>query len=247
MNPIFSIYNEVLYRPLLNGLIWFYTSLPFQDLGLAIVVLTTLIRLILSPFLWKAQKAQRDLAAIQPEIKKIQEELRDNREAQGKALMELYSKHKVNPFSGCLLMLIQLPILIALFQVFRKGVNPAELKYLYSFVSNPGALNTVSFGLIDLARGNLYLGVIAALAQFLQTRLSSPPAPPGGKKDFSQALQWQSTYIFPALILVWSYTLPSALTLYWTVLSLFGIVQEIVMRKPRIKSANNNTNITNKT
>lgn len=196
------------------------------------MALTLLIRLLLSPFLWKAQRAQKDLAAIQPEIKRIQAETKDNREAQGKALMELYAKHKVNPFSGCLLMLIQLPILIALFQVFRKGADPAELKYLYHFVANPGALNTVSFGVINLAKGNLYLGVIAAAAQFLQTRLSAPaPAPSGEKKDFSQVMQWQATYIFPALILVWSYTLPSALTLYWTILSIFGIVQEIVMRR----------------
>ncbi len=232
MNPFIYIYTEILWRPLFNGLVFFYTALPLQDLGLAIVALTTVLRILLAPFMWKAQKAQKSLAAIQPEIKKIQEEFKNEREKQGKALMELYARHKVNPFSGCLLIALQLPILIALFQVFQKGFDPGELKYLYSFVSNPGALETISSGLIDLAKGNIYLGVVAAVTQYLQTRMSSTaPAATGGKKDFSQMLQWQTMYIFPALILVWSYTLPSALTLYWTVLNILGIVQEIIMRR----------------
>lgn len=219
-----------------NGLVFFYTALPWQDLGLAIVALTVVIRILLGPFLWKAQKAQKSLAAIQPEIKKLQERFKNDREGQGKALMELYAQHRVNPFSGCLLMIVQLPILIALFQVFQKGFDPAELKYIYSFISNPGALNSISFGLIDLARGNIYLGVFAALTQYLQTKLASPAAAPAdGKKDFAQMLQWQTTYIFPALILVWSYTLPSALTLYWTVLNILGILQEIIMKRIKDK------------
>lgn len=232
LNPFIYIYTEFLWRPLFNGLVFFYTALPVQDLGLAIIVLTVAIRILLAPFLWKAQKAQKSLAAIQPEIKKLQERFKNDREGQGKALMELYAERRVNPFSGCLLMAVQLPILIALFQVFQKGFDPAELKYIYSFISNPGALNPTSFGLIDLARGNIYLGIFAAITQYLQTQLASPPAAPAGdKKDFAQMLQWQTKYIFPGLILVWSYTLPSALTLYWTVLNILGIVQEIIMKQ----------------
>ncbi len=231
MNPLYILYNEALYRPLLNGLVWFYTSLPWQDLGLAIVALTIAIRLILAPFLWKGQKAQKDLAAIQPEIKQIQERFKGDRETQGKAIMELYAKHKVSPFSGCLMMLVQLPVLIALFRVFQLGINPAELKYLYSFITNPGAINPISFGVINLAKGNIFLGVVAALAQYFQTKLITPvSAPSTGKADFSRIIQWQTTYFFPALILLWSYTLPSALTLYWTMMSILGIVQEIISR-----------------
>ena len=232
MNPVIALYTEVLYRPLFNGLVWFYNVLPWQDFGLAIIALTIVIRLVLAPILWKAQKSQKELAAIQPEIKKLQEQFKNNKEAQGKALMELYAKHRVNPFSGCLLMLVQLPILIALFQVFQHGFNSSELQYLYSFVQNPGNLNPVSFWLLDLSRGSIYLGIVAALTQYLQTKMTVVlPAPSGNKNDFSRMLQWQSIYIFPLLILAWSYTLPSALTLYWTVLNIFGIVQEIVMRK----------------
>lgn len=232
MSQITSIYNELLYRPLFNGLVFLYNVLPWQDLGLAIILLTLVIRIILAPLLWKAQKAQKDLARIQPDIKKIQEENKSNREAQGKAMMELYAKHKVNPFSGCLVLLVQLPILIALFGVFRSGFDPAQLAYLYQFIKNPGVLDPLSFGFLDLSRGNIFLGVVAAVTQFLQTKMITPPMPKtSGKQDFASIMQAQSLYIFPLLILFWSYTFPAALTLYWTALNVFAILQEIIMRQ----------------
>lgn len=239
MNLIFSFYNEALYRPLLNGLVWFYAMLPWQDLGIAIVVLTLAMRLVLLPLLWRGQQSQKKLASLQPEIKKVQQELKHDREAQGKALMALYATHKVNPFSGCLVLLIQFPILIALFQVFQKGLDPSQLNLLYSFVPNPGTLHPVTLGLIDLSKGNIWLGVVAAITQFFQTKLlmpKIPPSSPSGSFDFAGAFQKQSLYIFPILILVWSYALPSALTLYWTVLNLFGIVQELLSSKLKAKS-----------
>lgn len=232
MNPFISIYTEVLWRPLFNGLIWFYNVLPGQDIGLAIVALTIVIRLILTPLLWKAQRAQKDLAILQPQIKEVQERFKDNREVQGKALMELYAKHKLNPFSGCLIMLLQLPILIALFQVFQQGLDPGQLKYLYPSIPSPGSVNPLSFGIIDLSRGNIYLGILAAVAQYFQTKLSTPrDAKPPQRGDFQSMLRWQTLYFFPALILFWSVTLPAALTLYWTVLNILGIIQEIVTRR----------------
>lgn len=229
MNPILFIYNEFLWRPLFNGLVWFYVALPPHDLGLAILALTVLIRIVLFPLLYRSQKAQKDMARIQPEIKKIQERLKGDREAQGKALMELYAAHKVNPLSGCLMVLLQLPILIALFSVFQKGLDPARLSFLYSFVNNPGALNPIAFGLLDLSKGNIYLGIAAAIIQYFQIRIMMPPAfPQAAKDDFSRAIQLQTLYVMPAIVLVWSFTLPSALTLYWTISNIFAIVQEII-------------------
>lgn len=235
MNPLMYLYTEFLWRPLFNGLVFFYTILPGHDLGIAIVALTIVIRLILTPFLIKGQHAQQRLAAVQPHVSRIQERHKGDREAQGKAMMALYAEHKINPLSGCLVLLIQLPVLIAMLQVFRHGFDVASLNYLYSFISNPGALNPHSFGVLDLSKGNLVLGVLAAGTQFLQTKLAAPPTPPaasaGSGGDFTKALQWQTTYLFPLLILFWSYSLPSALTLYWTTLNSLGIVQEIILGK----------------
>jgi len=232
MNLLTIVYTNVLWQPLYNGLIFFYNVIPGHDLGLAIVALTLIIRLILSPFLSRAQRSQRELAVLQPEIKRIQERFKKDKEAQGKAMMELYATHKVNPFSGCLILLLQLPILIALFQVFRTGLDESSLTHLYAFITNPGPLKTLSFGILDLTKGSIYLGAVAAVTQYFQTKLAVPPPPADGSQagDFAKALQWQTTYFFPLIILFWSYTLPSALTLYWTAMNIFGIVEQFVLQ-----------------
>lgn len=233
MNPLIYLYTEILWQPLFNGLVFFYNIVPGHDLGVAIILLTIVIRLVLAPLLWKAQAAQKKLAFIQPELKKIQEKHKGNKEAQSKALMELYAAHQVNPFSGCLVLLIQLPILIALFQVFQSGLDAASLTYVYTFLARPDVLHPISFGFLDLTRGALWLGAIAATTQFFQTKLSAPPPAPDGATggDFAKALQWQTTYLFPLLILFWSYSLPAALTLYWTAMNLFGIVEQIILKR----------------
>ena len=225
------LYNEILWRPLFNGLVFVYNILPWKDLGLAIVIFTVIIRIILTPLLLKARRSQQEMSFLQPEIKKIQEKHKGNKEVQSKAMMELYAKYKVNPFSGCLVIIIQLPILIALFQVFRKGFGEVRAEDIYSFVQNPGTLHSLSLGFLDLSKGNIYLGVIAAITQYFQTKMTidqSAGAVP--QQGFAKSLQWQSLYFFPVLILLWSYTLPSALTLYWTVLNILGIVQEIIWK-----------------
>lgn len=234
MNPFVYAYTEFLWRPLFNGLVFFYTVIPGQDLGIAIIALTAVIRLILTPLLLKGQRAQQRLAELQPAISRIQEKYKNDREQQGTQMMALYAQHKINPLSGCLVLLIQLPLLIALLQVFRQGFEPASLEYLYSFVANPGVLDPIAFGIMDLSKGNIALGGAAAVTQFAQTKLATPPTPPaaaGSGGDFAKALQWQTTYLFPLLILFWSYSLPAALTLYWTTLNTLGIVQEILMGK----------------
>ncbi len=232
MNPISVIFNEILWRPLFNGLIFLYTKLPPYDMGVAIIALTLIIRLLLAPVLGKAKKSQQELASIQPEIKKIQEKYKNDKTEQSKALMELYQAHKVNPFSGCLMIIIQLPVLIALFSVFRTGFDAAQLHYLYSFIPHPQILNPISFGVLNLSKGNIYLGVIAAITQYFNTKLMGVIVDGGtSENEFTKAMRWQSLYVFPALIFVWSYTLPSALTLYWTILNIFGIIQELATQR----------------
>lgn len=225
MNLLYLIYHEALYRPLLNGLIFIYNFLPIHDLGIAIVLLTVLLRLALYPLSRKAVSSQRAMSEIQPQISEIQKQYKGNKEEQAKRLMALYAEKKVNPFSGCLPILIQLPVLIALFQVFRTGLG-GDFSYLYNFIESPGVLNTTAFGYIDLTKPSIILGVFAGVSQFFQAKLvPSSPAGQSGSGEFLKAMQWQTKYFLPALFVFWSLTLPSALPLYWTILNIFGIIE----------------------
>lgn len=237
MNFFSIIYTEAIWRPLFNGLIFFYNILPGRDFAMAVIALTVVIRLILSPLFWKAQKSQKEIAGLQPELKKVREQFKKDPQARAKAEMELWSKKGVSPFSGCLMALLQFPILIALFQVFQQAFDPQNLSYLYSFVSNPGVINPFGFGILELTKPNLILGVVAAAAQYFQLRMGYSPPPADGKQDFASAFQRQSLIMFPLMILLFSTNLPflphlpSALMLYWTVMSILGMVQDVLIKR----------------
>ncbi len=132
-----NLFHEILYRPLFNALIFLYQYFSFHDLGIAIILLTIILRLILFPLFHKGAKDQAILQRLAPKIKEIQTNHKNDREKQSKALLDLYRQHKVNPFSGFLLLLVQLPILIALYRVFLNGFSVETLSNLYSFISSP--------------------------------------------------------------------------------------------------------------
>jgi YidC/Oxa1 family membrane protein insertase len=226
------LYNEILYRPLFNGLIFLYNFIPGHDLGIAIVVLTIIVRGILYPLSQKAIKSQKEIQELQPKIKELQQKHKNDREAQGRALMELYKAHKVNPASGCLPMLIQLPILLALFSVFRTGLDPARLNGLYGFIANPGVINNIFLGFLDLSQKNIYLAVLAGLAQFVQSKMMTPKTTASGGSDFASVMSKQMLYFFPIFTVFIAATLPAGLALYWIAMTVFGVVQQyFVLRK----------------
>ena len=234
MNIMATFFNEVFFRPIFNALFFLYSYLPFHDLGAAIILLTVGIRLLLYPLFQKSLVAQKKMSEIQPEIKRIQETYKDNKEEQAKKLMELYREKKVNPFSGCLPILIQLPILIALYRVFLKLFDHQQATYLYTFIAAPTVVNAIAFGFLDLSAPSIVLAVLAGASQFFQAATMPQPAMPETKKgepDFAKIMQYQAKYFFPFLIFFLSFKLPAALSLYWTVLNLFAIVQQKLMTR----------------
>ena len=109
-----EIYHTIIYNPILNLLVGLYNILPIHDIGVVIILVTLVIRILLAPFMHKSLKSQKSLTALQPKMNELRDKHKDDREAQAKAMMELYKEHKVNPLSSCLPVIIQLPILIAL-------------------------------------------------------------------------------------------------------------------------------------
>lgn len=238
MDFFISAFHTILYQPLFNALILIYQYLPGQDFGIAVIVLTILIRVALYPLMVKSLKSQKALSELQPKIQEIQQKYKDNKEQQSKEMMVLYKNEKINPFGGCLPLLLQLPILIALYRVFWKGLSPESMGFLYSFVPNPGAINPSFLGLINMAEPNLILAFVAGITQFFQTKMLLPQQKTSKEKtdqmgQFSNMMQKQMLYFFPILTVLILWRLPSAIGIYWIVTAVFSIGQQYIIFKKK--------------
>jgi len=239
MNPFINAFNVVLYQPLFNALILIYLYLPGHDFGMAVILLTILIKLILYPLGLQAIRSQKNLAQLQPKMKEIQEKFKKDKEQQSRAMMELYKKEKINPFSGCLPMIIQLPILIGLYRVFWQGFGEAQLGFLYGFVPDPGQIDTTFLGIMDLAQPSIFLAILTGVVQFFQSKMmSTQQKKSAGAPDMSQMMQKQMLYLFPIFTVFILWKMPAAVGLYWITTTLFTIVQQYIILKkhdsPRI-------------
>ena len=229
-----GFFNTILYQPLFNLLVWLYNVIPGHDIGLAILLLTLLIKLVLYPFSLQALKAQKALAELQPKIEELKVKYKDNKETMSREMMNLYKENKVNPLSSCLPVLIQLPFLIAVYRVFISGLGSKGLENLYSFVAHPGHINAVSLGFLDLSKPNLILAVLAGAAQFWQAKMMPRQAPPknvagsSGAKDEGMAtmMNKQMLYFMPAVTILIGASLPGGLTFYWFLTTLLTVGQQ---------------------
>lgn len=231
-----SIFNELLYRPLFNLLIGLYDLIPGHDMGFAIIALTVLIKLALWPLTHSSLKSQKALQELQPKLEALKEQYKDDKDGLAKAMMALYAEEKVNPLSSCLPLLIQLPILIALYRVLRAGLSTDSLVNLYSFVPNPGSINEMFIGLINLTEKNIPLAILAGIFQFIQTRMLVARRPPkavrkspGAKdEDMLASMNESMLYFMPVMTAVIGSSLPGGLTLYWVAVNLISIIQQAI-------------------
>lgn len=234
VNILKLFYTEAVFRPLLNGLIFIYAVLPYHDIGLAIIALTAVVRLLLHPALVQSIRSQEAMIRLQPRLREIQSKLRDDKEEQARATMALYREEGVHPLSGCIPILIQLPVLIGLYQVFLRGIAHQDLSLIYLWLApvlNGGSLNHIAFGFFDLTQKSVVLAVAAGISQFFQARFMPQAGNPASPKknsaaDFASAVKFQTTYFLPVFIAAISFSLPSALAFYWTILNLFAILQQ---------------------
>lgn len=236
-----QFFHTILYQPLLNVLVFLYNIVPGHDFGAAIIILTVAIRLLLWPLARQSIKGQKAMSSLQPKIAELKEKHKDNKQELAKATMELYKSEKINPLSSCLPLLIQLPILLALYWVMMAVLKSEKFDLLYPFVAHPGTIKTVAFGFLDLAKASWVLAILAGAAQFWQTKMlpMTPPAVKGaGSKDEGMAamMNKQMLYMMPIMTVVIGGTLPAGLTLYWLVTTLLTAVQQWMMfRKKNIK------------
>lgn len=217
-------FRELIYKPLLNGLVWLYDTVALHDLGLAIILLTIVVRLLIYPLFHQGIKYQRVVQALRPELDKIKAKHKNDREAQTKATLELFRKHKLNPLAPLLSLPIQLPLFLGLYVIFLNGFGETIAPWLYSLTPNPGELNQTLFGLINLKEASPIMAALAALAQYFQGRLAftSSTAP---------AMRIVMLYFLPGLILAALFKFPAAVGLYWLTTTVFSIIQQIIVNR----------------
>ena len=241
-----SIFNAILYKPLFNLLLVFIIFIPGNNLGLAVILLTLLVKFILSPFSYKALVSQIKNKRIQPLIDKIKKDHPEDKQLQSQKQLELYQKVKVNPFSGCLPTIVQIVVVLALYSLLKDGFV-LQADFVYPFLSLPETLNTNFLGIIDINTPNTIVAILAGVFQYIQVWLS-PTFKDSNKKE-EKTLDGQVgpmdmmqkhigvfvKFIMPGMVIFFGFVLPAALVLYWITNTIFTIGQELVI-KGRLKS-----------
>ncbi len=239
------LYNALIYTPLYNALILIFVLLPFADAGIAVIVLTVLVRLILYPLSKKAVVTQVRMQEIGPLLEEIREKYKDNKEEQARKTLLAYKENKVNPFSSIFLLILQLPIIFALYKIFiNAGFPNVDQTLLYSFVTVPQFINTTFIGLFDITEKSVILAFLAAATTYLQLKLATArandaPQPKGNSfsNDLAKTMQTQMKYVFPVIVFFIAYSISGVIALYWLTSNIFTIGQEIVVRKKLTKAS----------
>ncbi len=250
-----GLFETIIYQPLYNGLVFLAYFMPWSDIGFAVIALTLIVKFALFPLMHTTTKSQAKMRQIEPELNKIKEDLKDDKEAQARELLALYNTHGINPATGCVSLLIQLPIILGLYWVFKSiqfdpaaagdmitsGVSAASAflkpELLYSFTPRPEYVHTEFLGFIDMAGKSILLAILAGASQFFQMKLSMPDEKPtlqntgSLKDDLMQNMKFQMRYIFPVFVIVFAYSISSAIALYWVVSNLFAIGHEWYVRR----------------
>lgn len=231
-----ALFNTFIYEPIYNALAFIVSVIPGSDIGIAIILLTVLIKLVLFPLSLIAVRTQALMREIDPELKHIREEFKDNKEETARRTMALLKDKKVNPFASIFLILIQLPIILGLYFVFLSegaggGFDPAVL---YSFIDLPRDASFMFLGFIDLTGKSVSLAVLVAATQFYNARLMMPTTPQGDagslQHDLAKSMHVQMRYVFPIVMGVVAYVISAAIALYFLVSNLFQLFQELYVK-----------------
>ncbi|MFZ2500756.1 MAG: YidC/Oxa1 family membrane protein insertase [Minisyncoccia bacterium] len=233
---ISTFFHAVFYNPIYNALVALVAFVPGSDVGIAIILLTISIRLILLPFSLSAARTQRAMKTLEPKIKELKEKHKGNKEQEALDTLALYREAQVNPFASILMVFIQIPVLLALYWVFYyEPFSTINIARLYTFTPVPLGVSLEFLGIISVASKSAVLAALAGLSQFLQAHmaLSGTMKPSGGgaQGDFQKIMGMQLKYVFPFLITAISYTTSGAIALYFITTNLAGSAQEWHVRR----------------
>ncbi|MEK9159461.1 MAG: YidC/Oxa1 family membrane protein insertase [Patescibacteria group bacterium] len=244
-----KLWRGIIYQPILNVLIGILVYMPGHKLGLSVILLTIIIRTILLVPSQKAMKAQLRMQEMQPKIEELKQKYKDDQARLAQETMLLWKTSKVNPLSSCLPILLQLPILIALYSVVNGGLSPDRSALIYDFMPafSLHEIDPIFLGFDLLTRSMIVLPLIVGGLQFIQMQLmmtkqkkkkaaqkeGSAPKPMQNEMEMANKMM---KYIMPVMIAVFTAQLPAAVGLYWGTSTFYGILQQLVVNKEGSKS-----------
>ena len=231
------MFHTLFYEPIYNLIVVILTIIPLHDIGLAIIVATLIVKLVLLPLNLSALRTQYAMKRLEPEMNEIKEIQKTKPQEASKMMMEMYKREKVNPFSSLFAVILQIPVFFALYFVFSKGLHADPLS-LYSFVHFPESLHTLAFGLFDVTdKKNLSIAILTGLSSYALARRQTIDM--GKKKhvdeesfqdQFMKSMKVQMLYVLPVIIGVSAFALPSALGVYWITSNVIGFAQDVYMK-----------------
>jgi YidC/Oxa1 family membrane protein insertase len=234
------LYNTFFYEPLYNSLILLIKVVPWHSVGIAVVLLTIFVKILLFPLSQKAIKTQVKMKLLEPELNEIKNKYKDNKQLQAEKIMQIYKEKGLNPFSGIIQLFIQLPVLIALYQVFLRGGLPnIDSNLVYFFINIPDFVNMDLLG-VNMVEKSIMFGFFAAFAQFIQMQFTLSNK---GKKavdnkkeldfkdELAKSMNMQMKYVMPIVIFFIAKSFPIVVSLYLITSSLFAIVQEFYIKR----------------
>lgn len=217
-----SLFHLLFSEPISKALLVIQNAIPGHDFGWAVIILTILIRLLLWPLASKSIKSQKALQGLQPEINSIKEKYKDQKEKQAQAMMELYKRKNINPVAGCLPVLIQFPILIALYYALMSGLALRD-----------GSTNFMFLGILDLTQKSIVLAILVGILQYYQTKMiivtnakTVQTNKTNSTEDFSQIMNKQMLYLMPLILAFTAFSLPAGIALYLVITTAFSVVQQ---------------------
>ncbi len=254
-----KLFTYFFYAPIYN-LVVFFLKITWNSLFWAIVLVTILIRLLLLHPQHKTLKSQKQMQALQPKIKEVQEKHKWNHQMIWQETMKLYKEHWVNPLGSCWPMLIQMPILFVLYYVLMYIREESNIFYLYSFLKpfDVNQIQPIFYGIDLYDKGWtswLVLAIIVATLQFLQIKFSMKNNWEENKTEKSKEIKkkddnWIQSMmpdqkvmqkfmliVFPLMIWVATYNFPAWLWIYWGITTLFMLIQQIFVNKIQKKSS----------
>jgi len=245
VTKLFRAFNT---KPFLNFLIFIASILPNHSLGIAIIVLTLLVKFLLFIPTQHALEGQKKMQKAQPLLDEIRRRFKEDPKRMQEETMKVWKEHKINPFQSCLPTLVQLPVLIGLFYVIRDGSVLATSRHLIyePYLHLAWTFNTQFIG-FDLLKPSVFVfPPLLVLLQFLQMKLTfaindrkkkaQQADKPQPAADSSQKMQQNMMlYGLPLMIGVFAYQFPAAVSLYWGVSTLFAIGQQIIVNREKIK------------